>query len=324
MPKAVLLMIAITTGVLIMSDFDQGNSPESAGEAGGPGGLPQRRVFLGQPYIARFVVTRVAQTPMRRESHIAGIFIVPYQVTLQVKEALPPVSREVFVTNGSKGEGPESGALGLQDWLPTTVGDECVLAFDPQLIQNAERVVYLGGGSTVQQVWQSAKRFYESLRPGPGLDPSQFVGALGRMPLPRATFFQLVFDYDRSVYQNVSVMRALGIYLANDQIPALDRRTTVAHYLGQPSEQDPQALRDLAKGMLQLALHLAAAQQAASAGVVLQRVYAYCFDPKTNAARVDRPDLNEGERMALDKLLDTPGISLNAIISRGLRSWISQ
>jgi hypothetical protein len=261
---------------------------------------------------------------MRRESHVAGLYVVPYRVTLEVKEALPPVSRKLFVTSGSKGEGPESGALGLQDWLPTTVGDECVLAFDPQLIENAERVVYLGGGATVEQVWHSAKRFHESLRSGPGLDPSQVAAALGKIPPPRATFFQLVFDYDRSVYQNVSVMRALGTYLANNQIPALDRRTTVAHYLGQPSEQDPQVLRNLAEGMLQLALHLATAGQAASAGVVLQRVYGYCFDPRTNAARVDRPDLNEGQRLALDQLLDSSEISLNAAISRSLRSWLNQ
>jgi hypothetical protein len=118
-------------------------------------------------------------------------------------------------------------------------------------------------------------------------------------------------------------MRALGIYLANSQIAALDRRTTVAHYLGQPGEQDAQALRDLAGGMLQLALHLATAGQAASAGVVLQRVYGYCFDPRTNAARVKRPDFSEGQRLALDQLLDSPEISLNAAISRSLRSWIS-
>lgn len=307
----------------MMSDSGQKNSPDSAGAAGGPGVSSQRRLFLGQPHIARFVVTSVAQTPRRRESHIAGLFIVPYQVTLQVKEALPPVSRTHFVMNGSKGEGPESGALGLQDWLPTTVGDQCVLAFDPQLIENAERVIYLGGGATVEEVWQSAKRFHESLRSGQELDPSQVAVALGKNPPPRATFFQLVFDYDRSVYQNVSVMRALGIYLANDKIPALDRRTTVAHYLGQPSAQDPQALRDLAKGMLQLSLHLAAAGQAASAGVVLQRVYGYCFDPGTKAARVEPPDLNEGQRSALDELLDASENSLNAATSRSLRSWLS-
>ena len=307
-----------------MNDFGQKDSPASAGAASDPGGSSQPRVFLGQPHIARFVVTHVEQTPTRHESHIVGLFVVPYRVTLEVKEALPPVKRKLFVTNGSKGEGPEAGALGLQDWLPTKVGDECVLAFDPQMIENAERVVYLGGGATLEQVWQSAKLFQESLQPGPGLDPSQVTVALGKIPPPHAAFFQLVFDYDRSVYRNLSVMRALGMYLANDQIPALDRRTTVAHYLGQPNEQDPQALRDMAKGMLQLAVHLATARQAASAGVVLQRVYGYCFDPKTNEARLGGPDLDEDQRLALDQLLDSSEISLNATISRSLRRWFSQ
>ena len=109
MRKAVLLIIAIA-GVLMMSDFGQRNSPDSAGAAGGPGVSTARRVFLGQPHVGRFVVSRVAQTPKRHESHIAGLFIVPYQVTLQVKEALPPVGRALFVTNGAKGEGPEAGA----------------------------------------------------------------------------------------------------------------------------------------------------------------------------------------------------------------------
>lgn len=303
-----------------MSDFGQRDFPDSAGTADGPGEASPRRVFLGQPHIARFVVTSVAQTPMRRESHIAGIFIVPYQVTLEVKEALPQLSQKLFVTNGSKGEGPESGALGLQDWLPTTVGNECVLAFDPQLIKNAEQVVYLGGGASVEQVWQSAKRFHESLRPKSGLDPARVVVALEKMP-PRATFFQLMFDFDRSIYKNASVTRALGTYLANDQIPALDRRTTVAHYLGQPSE-DPQAIRDLAKGMLQLAVQLAAEGQTASAGVVLQRVYGICFDTVANSARVAPPELDEAQRKALDDLLDASEISLNAATSRGLRSWL--
>jgi hypothetical protein len=322
MRKAVLLMMALT-GVLMMSDFGQRESSDPAGTEGGAGDVSRRRAFLGQPHIGRFVVTKVAQTPTRRESHIPGIFIVPYQVTLEVKEALPSVSQKFFVTHGSKGEGTESGALGLQDWLPTTVGEECVLAFDPQRIENAERVVYLGGGANVAQVWQSARRFHELVRSEPGLGPSQFAVALGKIPLPRSTFFQLVFDYDKNVYKDAAVTRALGVYLANGEVPALDRRTTVVHYLGQPSE-DPQALRDLAKGMLQLAIHLAEGGQASSSGAVLQRVYVYCFDAGTNTARVDAPGLDEGQRLALSQLLDTPEISLNAAATRTLRGWLSQ
>lgn len=308
----------------MMHDLAQQAAETPANAAGRPGGLPPRRVFLDQPYIGWFVVTRVEQTPARHESHIPGLFIVPYRVTLEVKEALPPVYQKLFVVMGSKGEGPEAGALGLEDWLPTTVGHECVLAFDLRQIGSAEQMVYLGAGPTAEQAWQSAKRFYESLQPEQGLDSARVAAAMGQEPLPRVTFFQLVFAYDRSVYQNLAVVRALGAYLANGQVPALDRRTTVAHYLGQPGDQDAEALRDLAGGMLQLALHLAAEGQAASAGVVLQRVYGYLFDPSTGAARVTLPALNEGQRVALVQLLDSPDVALNAALYRNLRSWINQ
>ena len=305
-----------------MSEVAQRNFSDSAGAEGGGNASPRGGVYLGQPNIGRFVVTNVAQTPARRESHVPGLLIVPYRVTLQVKEALPPLTEKVFVISGSKGEGPEAGALGLQDWLPTTVGEECVLAFDPQRIENAERVVYLGGGADVEPVWQSAKRFHGLLRSETGLDPSQFVVALKNAPLPRSIFFQLVFDYDKNVYKSSTVTRALGAYLANSEVPVLDRRTTVAHYLGQPTE-NPKALREFAKGLLQLALHLADAGQASSAGVVFQRVYGFCFDPKTNTARIDAPDFNDSQHSALENLLSASDVSLNPVIAQSLRKWLN-
>ncbi len=39
------------------------------------------------------MATSVVQTPARRESHVPGIFVVPYQVTLEAREILPPVNR---------------------------------------------------------------------------------------------------------------------------------------------------------------------------------------------------------------------------------------
>lgn len=307
----------------MMGEFTQGAANAPADAAGRPAARPPRRVFLGQPHVGWFVVTEVQQPPPRRESHIPGLFIVPYRVTLGVKEALPPVNQPSFVMLGSKGEGPEAGALGLEDWLPTTVGDECVLAFDPEQIGDAKQVVYLGSGPTSAYTWESAKRFYVSLMPGQGLDPARVAAAIGQAPPPRATFFQLLFAYDRSVYQDVGVVRALGAYLADAQVPALDRRTTVAHYLGQPSYQDAQALSELAGGMLQLALHLQGEGQVASAGVVLQRLYGQFFVPSTGAARIARPALNEAQRMALVQLLDSPEVALNADVYRSLMRWIN-
>ncbi len=307
-----------------MSDMGAKDSHGDGEMAAPPSVAQQPRVFIGQPNVGRFVVTRAVQTPLRRESHIAGLFVLPYVITLQVEEVLPAVSQKSFVMRGSKGEGVEAGELGLQDWLPTNIGEECVLAFDPSLIESAERVIFLGGGANVESVWQSAKRFYESLRPKGGLDPSQVVVALEKGPLPRSTFFQLVFDYDRSVYQNADVTRALGTYLVNPDIPALDRRTTVAHYMGQPNARDIQALRGLVAGLFQLALQLASAGQTASTGVVLQRVYGYSFDAKTNVGRFTAPGLTEAHRVALEELLDNPGNSLNAEVARSLRHWIAQ
>jgi hypothetical protein len=316
------LMMAMI-GVVTMINFGDRKFFASSEAAGSGGSAIQPRVFLGQPHVGRFVVTRVDQTPPRHESHIAGLFIVPYRLTLEVKEALPPVKQKVYVTHGARGQGAEAGALGLEDWLPTSVGAEVVLAFDPILIESAERVVYLGGGANVEPVWQSAKRFQESLKIGRGLDPALVASALEKSPLPRSTFFQLAFDYDRSVYQNGAVVRALGIYLGNNQIPALDRRTTVAHYLSQPSQPDVQLLRGLADGMLHLALDLVGTGQSASAGVVLQRVYGYCFDAQSHNARIQRPNLSEEQRQRLEALVDSPETGLNADISRSLRNWLS-
>lgn len=303
-------------------DLVQQPSKAPAEAAGRAGELALRRVFLDHTHAGWFIVTAVEQTPARRESHVPGLFIVPYRVTLEAKEVLPPVDQKLFVLVGSKGEGPEAGALGLQDWLPTTVGSECVLAFDPQQLPSAEHVEYLGAGPDAESVWQSVKRFYESLQSEQGVDSGRIAATIGREPLLQSTFFQLVFAYDRRVYQNPAVVRALGAYLANDRVPALDRRTTVAHYVGQPGDQDAQALHVLAGGLLQLALHLVAEGQTASAGVVFQRVAAYVFDSGTNVARVPPPALSEGQRMALVQLLNSPEIALNATSHRSLRSWI--
>jgi hypothetical protein len=309
----------------MMDDFAHPASDAAgASPASAAGQKSPRLPFLGHPNVGWLVATKVEQTPSRYESHIPGLFVVPYRVAFQAKEILPPVTPSAFIVMGAKGEGLEAGALGLQDWLPSKAGDECVVAFDAQRAGSAKEMTYLGGGQTADSSWRDARRFYESLKAGSTLDADDVVAAMAKMPRPRATFFQLVFDYDRGVYQNPAVGRALAAYLASEQVPALDRRTTVAHYLGQPGGQDAGTLRDLAGGMLQLALHLAAEGQAASAGAVLQRVYGYAFDPGTGAARVGRPALTESQRVALVQLLGAPEVSLSGEVFRSLRDWIGQ
>jgi hypothetical protein len=321
--KLRIALVIVMIGVATMTNFGKKYFFASAEAAGAGGGATAPRVFLGQPTVGRFVVTRVEQTPPRHESHISGLFIVPYRLTLEVKETLPPVKQKSFVMSGTKGQGAEAGALGLEDWLPINVGAELVLAFDVLSIESAKQVVYLSSGANVEPVWQSAKRFYESLKVGRGLDPARVADALEKVPLPRATFFQLVFDYDKTVYQNAAVVRALARYVANNQIPALDRRTTVAHYLSPPNPQEPQLLRDLAHGMLQLVLDLVAARQGPSASVVLQRVYGFCFDAKSNEPHVKRPDVSEEQRSRLEDIIESPEVALNATVARSLRNWLS-
>src|SRR5512134_789392 len=109
------LALVVLTGVLAMTDHaDRGPAAPALGS---------RPIFAGRPHAGWFVATAVVQTPARRESHVPGIFVVPYQVTLEAREILPAVNRRSFVITGARGEGREAGSLGLQDWLPTGVGE---------------------------------------------------------------------------------------------------------------------------------------------------------------------------------------------------------
>ncbi len=302
---------------------NRASGPPGSAATGGSAPAPSGPLFVGHPHVGLFVVTKVEQTPARRESHIPGLFVVPYRVTLEAREVLPPVGQKVFVIFGAKGEGIEAGVLGLQDWLPTTVSAECVLAFDAQRAGSAEEMTYLGSGASLRYAWNDSKRFFESVKPGQGLDASRIASAITQAPFPRATFFQFVFAYDRRVYRDAGVARALGAYLANDQVPALDRRTTVAHYLGQPDAQDAAALGELAAGMLRLAVHLTVQGQAASAGVVLQRIYGFFFDPAAGTPRISLPAVEEAQRMVLMQLIDSPEVGLSVTVHRGLQGWVS-
>ncbi|HSB77663.1 MAG TPA: hypothetical protein VLM91_02655 [Candidatus Methylomirabilis sp.] len=302
---------------------NRASGPPGGAATGGSVTAPSGPLFVGHPHVGLFFVTKVEQTPARRESHIPGLYVVPYRVTLEAREVLPPVGQKVFVIFGAKGEGIEAGVLGLQDWLPTTVGDGCVVAFDALRAGRAEEMTYLGSGASLEYAWRDSQRFFESVTPGQGLETGRIASAITQTPYPRATFFQFVFAYDRRVYRDAAVARALGAYLASDQVPALDRRTTVAHYLGQPDPQDTETLRELAAGMLRLAVHLTAQGQAASAGVVLQRIYGFFFDPAAGTPRINLPAVEEGQRNVLLQLIDSPEAGLSVPVHRGLHAWVS-
>src|SRR6266496_593719 len=90
-------------GVLLMSHVAPRPSDGSAPSSGGTG--HPRPLFVGHPHVAWLVAIKVDQTPARRESHIPGLFVVPYRVTFQVKAMLPPVSQSTLTIMGETGEG---------------------------------------------------------------------------------------------------------------------------------------------------------------------------------------------------------------------------
>ena len=263
-----------------------------------------RPVFAGHTHAGWFVATSVVQTPARRESHVPGIFIVPYQVTLEAREILPPVNRRSFVITGARGEGPEAGALGLQDWLPTRVGEECVLALDANRAGPADQVEFLGGGPRSAEIWQSVRRFAATLGPDLRVEAPRLAAMIAQAPPPGLVFFRLAVQQDRGVFADPEVMRAMGGYLGNDAVPAMDRRSVVAHYMGAPDPTQTHPLRDLAGGMVRLVARLGQEGQTTSADVVFQRLWAWVFDQATGTPRVPAPDLggtsrDEAARMAV-------------------------
>lgn len=313
--RAALALVALT-GVLVMTDHAEPGPGTPAHAAPSQ----SRSAFAGQPHVGWFVATAVAQTPPRRESHVPGIFVVPYQVTLEARQILPAVTQRTFVIAGARGEGREAGELGLQDWLPTKVGEECVLALDAARAASAEEIVFLGGGARAQDVWQSVRRFFDTLGPDLRLEAARVAVAIGQGPPPGLVFFRLLVEHDRAVFRDPEVMRALGAYLGNDRVPSLERRNVVAHYMGAPDSAQTQPLRDLAGGMVQLIGRLGQDGQVASADVVLQRLWGYVFEPGSGSARVTTPDLGAAQREQVAQVVASSGLSPEA--RDAMRAWL--
>src|ERR671936_35673 len=92
-------------GVLLMSNVAPRASDDSAPSSGAAGQPPPRPLFVGHPNVAWLVATKVEPTPTRHESHIPGLFVVPYRVVFQTKAILPPMTQSTFIIMGEKGEG---------------------------------------------------------------------------------------------------------------------------------------------------------------------------------------------------------------------------
>ncbi|MFQ5806160.1 MAG: hypothetical protein ACE5I3_06910 [Phycisphaerae bacterium] len=300
------------------------NSPDSSAGPSASGVAPAttQPPFVGKPNAAWLVVSKVGPEPRKRSAG-AGLLAVGYELSIEVKEALPAIEPKAFVLLGEKGEGPEAGALGLQDWLPSQAGQEFVVALDPARMSNAKNMIYLGGGPDAAQTWGDCKQFYGCLGSAGRLNAPGVAAAIAKRPPPFATFFRLIFDYDRTVYDQADVCRATGAYLAERQIPPLERRKAVAHYLPKPGTDDPAALRELSAGMLRLALHLQGGGQAASAGVIFQRIDAFFADPTTGTYSIEPPGLEEKERKAVGGLLVAPTAGVDRAIQERVRKWVS-
>ena len=298
------LALVVLTGVLAMTDHA---APGPATPA-----LGSRPVFAGHPHVGWFVATSVVQTPARHESHVPGIFVVPYQVTLEVREILPPVNRRSFVITGARGEGSEAGALGLQDWLPTRVGEECVLALDANRAGPADQIEFLGRGPRAAVIWQGVRRFAATLGPDLRVEAPRVAAMIAQAPPPDIVFFRLAVQQDRGVFRDPEVMRAMAGYLGNETAPAMERRNVVAHYMGAPDPAQTHALRDLAGGMVRLIARLGQEGQAPSADVVLQRLWAWMFDQASRAPRVPPPDTGGTSRDEAARMAGSAGLSPEA------------
>jgi hypothetical protein len=289
--------------------------------AGGaaPGVAPP--VFVQKPNAGWFAVKKVGAAPKKRSLGLPGLSAVGYELSVEVKEALPGIDTKSFVLVGEKGEGQGAGSFGLQDWLPTEEGGEFVAAFDAARMSNAKNMIFLGGGKQSEQTWSDCAEFYACIADARKLHATGVATAIGKKP--HATFFRLVFDHDRSVYNDDEVCRTTGAYLADVEVPPLVRRTVVAHYLPKPGAKDKAAVREMGSGMLHLAMHLHASRQASSAGVVFDRLDAFFRDPGTGKYSIDPPELTDEERKAVGSVLTAPAANVDRGIQEGVREWLS-
>lgn len=280
------------------------------------------RLFAGKSQVGLFEATVVEQSPNKRTTPVGGAFAVGYRVSFRLKAILPSraMPHDVVMT-GQKGEGEGAGSLGLQDWLPSTAGEMVTLAFDSDHMTRARDYEFLGGSAAAISAWRDCERYYECIRNG-SLDPLLVAGAVVRPPKPLATFFRLIFNYDRSPYNHPSVIRTLGGYFADPGIPPLERRNVVAHYIGAPNAADTEALSALAAGLFQLIFDLADSGQAASAGVVFQRTYGYFRTP--GGYRIPPPVAAQQRLDSIRQLMALPPAGVGAEVRESIATWLAR
>jgi len=312
-PKLVLFAkIVFFAGLVLLQVIAMNGNPQES---------QPPKIFCGKTHVGWFSVVIAEQSEKKRETGIPGIFAVGYRITLEGRQIKPAAKQRRYVVIGQKGEGLEAGALGLEDWLPTMIGDECVLAFDADHFTHAKYAVYLGGGSESSIVWRDCESFAAGIRPDGGMSPAGVAGSLAKPEPPRANFFRLIFDYDRSVWNDAAVLRAMAGYLGNAAVPSLERRAALAHYMSRPVSNDAEVLRAFSSGMLKLAAELAAARNIPSSGVILERLRAF-FETTSGRYAFSPPDISAQEREHIAHLLASDETGASGPTRASLRGWL--
>jgi hypothetical protein len=282
-----------------------------------------RGAFLGKAYAGLFEAVEVELSAQKRPTAIAGAFAVGCRVRMKVKALLPPIEGlgEVVIT-GQRGEGAGSGALGLDDWLPTAPGGVVALAFNPGSMSKSKDYEYLAQGGEALAAWRDCERFYACATREGTLEPNRVAAAIATQPRPQTTFFRLMVGYDRSPLNHPGVVHALAMYYADPTLEPLLRRNQLAHYMSAPATTDTDALSALATGLFQLIFDLAASGQAASSGVVFQRMAGYLQAPG-GAFRVPPPANARQDLDRLRKLVAWKPAGVPTAVQKSIIDWLA-
>jgi hypothetical protein len=283
--------------------------------------MPNKPLFLNHSNAGLFVVTAVE--PMQGQRTVApGMVMTANRVTLAARKTLPSIQQVPVTLTGRRSTGAEAGELGLEEWLPITVGVECALAFDPSRLSDAGEVVFLGAGAEAVSAWRDCESYASCVTREWQLNPQRVAALIAANPQPHELFFRLVFDYDRAVWNSPEVCRAGGAWLSNQTIPPNERRTVLAHYMSSPVTLDTGALAALAEGILSLARSLGTGNQVSSVGVVFQRLYGFFSDPKTNAWRIVPPG-SSADLELTKRILQSPAVGVAPPVRESIERWLA-
>jgi hypothetical protein len=280
------------------------------------------RLFAGKTHVGLFETVAVEKAGKGRPTHFTGAFSIGQRARFMLREAVPSMTMtEEVMLIGQKGLGDQAGALGLQDWLPDEPGEMLTLAFDSNKMSRAREFECLGRADKALAAWSDSQRFFDCCDSGGTISAASVASTIANISRPQSTFFRLMFQHDRAPYSDAAVIHALGAYFGDSAIPAMDRRTIVAFYTSQPESEDTGALASMAAGLFQLVFDLAAAEMAASAGVVIQRIYGFLHQPGSGYL-VPAPAEAVARAEAIRQLMAWPPASVTPLVQKSVGEWL--